>query len=186
MYNLLEYSANYFDTTGSLSFYSKDGANNSNANIASTNTFEYFKYKTKVIESKAAANGILENATIVLPLKYLSNFLRLLEMLLINCKVELKLKLTKHCVLATGGNDDDDANSNNFISPIKCTKLYVPVVTSSAKDNQKVSTRLSKGSERSVYWNEYKTKRGKKNTTDEYRYFLDSNFVGVKRLFVLV
>ena len=40
--------------------------------------------------------------------------------------------------------------------------------------------------ERSVYWNEYKTKSEKKNTTNEYRYFPESNFVGVSRLFVLV
>ena len=41
------------------------------------------------------ANGILRNATIAVPVKYLSNFWRSLEMPLINCKVELKLKWTK-------------------------------------------------------------------------------------------
>ena len=41
---------------------------------------------------------------------------------------------------------------------LKDTKLYVPVVTLSAKDNQNPSKRLSKRFERSVYWNEYKTK----------------------------
>ena len=51
-----------------------------------------------------------------------------------------------------------DTNSNNIIFPIKDTKLYVPVVTLSAKDNQKLSKLLSKRSERSVYCNEYKTK----------------------------
>ena len=45
---------------------------------------------------------------------------------------------------------------------------------------------LSKGCERSIYWNERKTKSENKNTTNEYRYFLKSNFVGVNRLFVLV
>ena len=45
---------------------------------------------------------------------------------------------------------------------------------------------LSKGTERSIYWNEYKTKSENKNTADEYKYFLESNFVAVKRLFVLV
>ena len=65
-------------------------------------------------------------------------------------------------------------------------KLHVPVVTLSAKDNQKLSKMLSKGCERSIYWNERKTKSENKNTTNEYRYFLKSNFVGVNRLFVLV
>ena len=66
------------------------------------------------------------------------------------------------------------------------TKLYVHVVTLSVRDNQKLSKLLSKGFERSAYWNEYKTKSENKNTTNEYRYFIKSNFAGViNRLFVL-
>ena len=65
----------------------------------------------------------------------------------------------------------------------KGTKLYVPVLTLSAKDNQKLSKLLRKGFERLVYWNDYKTKSENKNTTNEYRFFLESNFVGVNRLF---
>ena len=65
------------------------------------------------------------------------------------------------------------------------TKSYIPVVTLSARDNQKLSELLSKGSESSVNWNEYKT-RENKNAANEYRYFLKSNFAGVNRLFVLV
>ena len=45
--------------------------------------------------------------------------------------------------------------------------------------NQKLSKRLSKGFERSVYWNEHKTKSENENATNEYRYFLKSNFVEV-------
>ena len=82
---------------------------------------------------------------------------------------------------ANGNNDD-----NNIIFTIKGTKLYVPVITLLARDNQKLSKLLSKGFERSIYWNEYKAKRVNKNTTNEFRLFLDSNFVGVNRLFVLV
>ena len=50
----------------------------------------------------------------------------------------------------------------------KAQKLYVLVVTLSARDNQKLSDLLSKGFERSVYWNEYKTKNENKNTTDRW------------------
>ena len=60
------------------------------------------------------------------------------------------------------------------------------MVTLSARDNPKLSKLLSKGFERSVYWNEYKTKGEKKNTTNKFRYFLESIFVGVSRLIVLV
>ena len=59
----------------------------------------------------------------------------------------------------------------------KTKKLYVPVVTLSARENQKLSKLLSKGFERSVYWNEYKTESEAKTTANEYRYFLKSYFV---------
>ena len=77
----------------------------------------------------------------------------------INCKVELKLKWTKYCVLSAAGADNangdvnDNINGNNIIFTIKHTKLYVPVVTLSAKDYQKPSKFLSKGF-LSVYCNE--------------------------------
>ena len=76
MYNLIEYSSNYSETTGSLWFYSKDEATNFNNNIENTDDFESFKYKAKLLGDTAAdeANGILKNATIAVPLKYLSNF----------------------------------------------------------------------------------------------------------------
>ena len=72
-------------------------------------------------------------------------------MQLINCKVELKFKRTNYCVLASNGNDNDDANSNYIIFTIKGTKLYVHVVNLSAKDNQKLTKLLTKEFERSLY-----------------------------------
>ena len=102
----MEYSSNYSETIGSLWFYSKDEASNFNNNNANTNNFKSFKYKAKLLCNTVAqpnanhANGILINATIAVPLKYLSNFWRPLEMPLINCQVELKLKWTKHCVFS--------------------------------------------------------------------------------------
>ena len=81
----------------------------------------------------------------------------------------------------------DNTNDNpNTIFTIKDTKLYAPVITLSTKENQKLSKPLSKGFQRSVYCNEYETKSENKNTTKGWRYFLESNFVGVNRLFVLV
>ena len=105
---------------------------------------------------------------------------------LITCKVELKLKWSKYCVLTANDSDYANANSNIIIITIKDTKLYLLVVTLLAKDNRKLSKRFSKGFERSIYWSEFKTKSENKNTTNKYRYVLESNFVGVNRLFVLV
>ena len=76
MYNLIEYSSNYSETTGCLWFYSKDEATNFNADIADTNEFKSFKYQAKLLGNSVAqpapnaANGILKNATISEPLKY--------------------------------------------------------------------------------------------------------------------
>ena len=83
---------------------------------------------------------------------------------LINCKVGLKLKQTKHCVLAVAGVDNADANSSNITFTIKDAKLYVPFFTLSVKDNQKLSKLLNKGFEGSMCWNEYKTESKNKNT----------------------
>ena len=114
------------------------------------------------------ANGILRNAATVVPLKCLSNFWRSLEMPLINCKVELKFKWAKYCLLSAAGSDNvNNIDSNNIIFTIKDTKFYVPVVTLSARDNQKLSKLLIKGFERLVYWNEYKTKSEIKKPTND-------------------
>ena len=82
-------------------------------------------------------------------------------MQLINYKVELKLKWTKYCVLSvaiTGNDFKNNNNANNIIFTIKDTKLYVPVATLSVRDHQNLSKVICKGFEKSVYWNEYKTK----------------------------
>ena len=83
-------------------------------------------------------------------------------------------------------NDNASVDSNNIVFTIKDTKLHVPVVTLSAKNNQKLSKLLSKGIESLVYWNDYKTQSENKNKTDSHRYFTESNCVGVNRLFVLI
>ena len=79
----------------------------------------------------------------------------------INCKIELKLKWTNYCVLSASDKDNANPALNNIIFTIKDTKLYVRVVTLSAKDNQKLSKLFNKGLERAVFWNEYKTKKWK-------------------------
>ena len=77
-------------------------------------------------------------------------------------------------------------NLDNIVFTIKDTKLYAPVVTLSAKVNQKLSKLLSKGFEWSMYWNEHKTQSEEKNTTNNFRYFLELISLEVKRLFILI
>ena len=83
-------------------------------------------------------DGILKNVTIAVPLKYLSNLWRSLEMSLINCKVELKLKRRRYCIFNAAGNDNTNASPNNIIFTLIGTKLYVPVATLSAKAIKKL------------------------------------------------
>ena len=99
-------------------------------------------------------------------LRFLNNFWRSLEIPLINCKIESKLKWTNYCALSAAGANNDNANSNNIIFNIKDTKLYVPLINLSSTKNQKISKLLTKESEKSVYWNEYK-KIERRNTRNE-------------------
>ena len=64
---------------------------------------------------------------------------------LINCKVELKFKQTKHKILASAGTENDDANSDHIIFTVRDTEIYVLVGALSTKDNQKLSKLFSKG-----------------------------------------
>ena len=84
MYNLIEYSNSYSDTSGDLWQSKRDESlvtNAWNSENASTDGSTSFKHKTSFIEN----NGVLKNAKVAVPLKYLSNFWRSLEMPLINC-----------------------------------------------------------------------------------------------------
>ena len=141
----MEYSDNYSDTSGSLWQLKRDEIGGDNDLTVDAqhipNNSSSFKYKSSFITNR---NGV----KIVVPLKYLSNFWRSLEMPLINCKVELSLKWYENCILSSAG------TAATFT--ITDTKLYVPVVTLKTEDNAKLSKLLNKGFKRSVYWNKYK------------------------------
>ena len=123
MYNLIEYSDDYSKTSGSFWQYYKDDPNN---NITQS---ESFKSKIK-ITGKTPAAGNTKDVEIIVPLKHLSNFWRTLEMLLINCKVNLILTWSRDCVFTNSTGAGKIA--------ITETKLYVPVVTLSTQDNAKL------------------------------------------------
>ena len=122
MYNLIEYSDNYSKTSGSLWQYYRDEPDN---NLADS---ESFKSKIK-ITGKTPNNGNEKDVEIMVPLKYLSNFWRTLEIPLINCEVSLTLIWSPNCVVT---NSTGEGKFN-----ITDKNLYVPVVTLSTKDNEK-------------------------------------------------
>ena len=152
IYNLIEYSDNYQDSSATLCQYKRDEPPEDNA-IAdlATNNSSSFKYKVELLGNPVLNGNIAKRSVkVVVPLKYLSNFFRSLEMPLINCKIKLNLTWKKECVLST------DAGDAVFI--INDTKMYVPVVTLSKEDNKDFIEQQNKGFQRSIYWNEYKTK----------------------------
>ena len=82
MYNLIEYSDNYSDISGSLWQFKRDEVPANNADLSTDNS-ESFRYKATLVGKTADAadgNSFLKNTKIVVPLKYLSNFWRSLEM----------------------------------------------------------------------------------------------------------
>ena len=110
----------------------------------------------------------LKNTKIVVPLKYLSNFFRLLEMPLINCKINLELNWNNNCVMYgadtyAGG---DNANNRETTFKITSTKLYAPIVTLSTKD---LTKQLNEEFKRSVYWNEVKNRNKKFRCQQSYK-----------------
>ena len=102
MYNLIEYSDNYSNTSGRLWNYYRDEPF-LNANVAiddfptDNNNSASFKFKTKI--AGRTENDGTKNVKIRVPLKYLSNFWRTLEMPLINCEINLNLTWSNRCFI---------------------------------------------------------------------------------------
>ena len=148
MYNLIEYSDNYQDSSATLYQYKCDEPPEDIANNLAANNSDSSKYKISLLGNPVLDGAIAKRSVkVVIPLKYLRNFFRSLEMPLINCKIKLNLTWKKECVLST------DAGDAVFI--INDTKMYVPVVTFSKEDNKDFIEQQNKGFQRSIYWNEY-------------------------------
>ena len=98
---------------------------------------------------------------------------------LINCKIKLNLTWKKECVLS---------NQNGAaVFIINDTKMYVQFVTLSKEDNKDFIEQQNKGFQRSIYWNEYKTKERNENAdANVFKYInLDPSFQSINRLFVM-
>ena len=142
MYNLIKYSDNHSKTSGSLWQYYKDEPND---NLAYS---ESFKSKVK-ITGKTPDDGNTKDVEIIVPLKYLSNFWRTLEMPLINCEVNLILTWSSTCVIT------NSTGAGRFA--ITDTKLYDPVVTLSTQGNAKLLQQLKSGFKRTINWKKYQS-----------------------------
>ena len=119
------------------------------------------------MENGVTQNNLIKNdVKIVVSLKYLSNFWRILNKALINCEVELILTWFKSCVLIsklTRYTDYDEPINRkiditeNAVFQITDTKLYVPVVTLSNENDIKLLEQLKTGFKRNIKWNKYRS-----------------------------
>ena len=100
MYNLIEYSDNYQDSSASLYQYKRDEPPAANAiDELTANNSSSFKYKISLLGDRNVVGDIVRlNVKIVVPLKYLSNFFRSLEMPLINCKIKFNIE-KRMCII---------------------------------------------------------------------------------------
>ena len=204
MYNLLEYSKNCRKAIGSLYNYYRDELSDDNDNdnfdnikVVNSNTF---KYKNKIIDNTYNVNAgadsydVNKNGTqeveLAIPLKYLGNFCRALNIPLISCEVSLELKWDKNCVITSleqrdiGGGNRDNAPTGATLSITDC-KLSVPAVTLSKDDETKLLTNLKLGFKREIIWNKYRSQMTTEAVNNNLNILIDPTFTNVNRLFVL-
>ena len=203
MYNLLEYSKNYRKTIGSFYNYYRDQLSNDdnddnfdNIKVVNSSTF---KYKNKIIgntynvantaQGYVAAKEGTKEIKLAIPLKYLGNFWRALNMPFINCEIFLELKWNKNCVITSleerlaGGNRDDSPTGASLA--INDCKLYIPVITLSKNNENKLLTNLKSGFKREIIWNKYRSQMSKEEINNNLNILIDPTFTNVNRLFVL-
>ena len=176
IYNLIECSDNYSDTSWSLWQFKRDEVRNNNAGLSIDNS-QSFKNEAafvgKTVNAVHNTNTPVKNTKIVFLLKYFSNFWRSLKMPLINYKIHLYLNWIEDCILSSA------AGSAKF--EMTDAKLHVPIVTLSTKDNVNLTKNL-----RSVCSNSYQTVPAKAVNQETNIYeLLSASFQGVKRLFFL-
>ena len=206
MYNLLEYSKNYRKTIGSLHNYYRDELSNDdddnnfdNVKVVNSNAF---KYKNKItgntynVDAGAAGYDANKNVTraieLAIPLKYVGNFWRALNMPLISCEVSLELKWNKNCIITSLQERliqpllvarDDVPTGATF--DINDCKLYIPIVTLSKNDEIKLLTNLKSGFKREIIWNKYRSQMSTEAANNNLNILIDPTFTNVNRLFVL-
>ena len=196
MYNLLESSKNYRKTTGILWNYYRDEPSDPPSSDS-----ESFKYKAGLTENAYNVgavqagynvNKVGKNKTeIVIPLKYLSNFWRSLNIPLINSGVELILTCSKNSVLVNMTERDAEGVNPAIVAPtglefqITDTKLYIPVVTVSKENGTKLLEQLITGFKRTIKRNKYRSQMTAQSNNNNLNYLTDPTFINVNRLFVL-
>ena len=133
-----------------------------------------------------------DDVEIAIPLKYLGNFWRSLDIPLINCKITLILSWYKECVLVGKAfRGPPAAAANRINSPTSAKfeitecKLCVPVVTLSAENDNELLEQLKSEFRITIKWNKYMLQMSNQTKNNNLNYLIDPTFSNVNRLFVL-
>ena len=169
------------------------GGHNNNVNYSIKDS-KSCDYKTNITGKLEGINKT-KDVEIVVPLKYLSNFWRTLNMPLINCEINLILTWSENCVLTSKATRDANLNAHPAVAAInnptnatfKITdvKLYVPVATLSTENDKTLLEQLRTGFKRTIKWNKYRSEMTNQTKNNNLNYLIDPTFTKVNRLFVL-
>ena len=144
MYNLIECSDNHSKTSGSLQQYCRDKKNLTDAGAFNDFSGNNASFKFKQKTTSSTGNNSTQAVQIIIPFKYLSIFLRALEISLINFETNLILSWSPNCVISNSA-----ANQGTKFT-ITDIKRYHPVVTFSTEDNIKLLQQLKPGFKRTI------------------------------------
>ena len=194
---MLKYSKNYSKTSGSLCNYHGDEPNNppANCNADPITNSASFKYKSSIIgktpHNDNDDNNEIKDVEITVPLKHLGGFWRVLNIPLINCEVNFILTWSKNYVLTdmtrTAAHGDNPARAAPTGATFVLTdcKLYVPVVTFSTENDNKLLEQLKTGLKRTIKWNKYRSEMYNQAKNNNLNCLIDPTFTKVNRLFIL-
>ena len=197
MYSLTEYSENDRKTTGSLWNYYRDEPNSgTEGNInCSIKDSKSFNYETSITGKLEDNNVEKDDVKIVVPLKFLSNFCRTLDIPLINWELSLNLIWSENCVLTSRATREADPdvdpavaginNPKNATFKITDIKLYVPVVNLSAENENKLLEQLKIEFKRTIKWNKYRSEMSNQTKNNNLNHLIDPRFTNVNRFFIL-
>ena len=153
-------------------------------------------YYKRRITRRLEGNDTEKEVEIVVPLKNVSNFWKTLDIPLINCEINLVLTCSECCVIISKATRDADPDADSAVAAVNNptnakfkiidTKLYVPVVTLSFEDDDKVSEQLKTGFKKTIKWYKHRSEMTKQTKTNNLNYLINPTFNKVNRLFVLL
>ena len=190
--NLCDYSDAYILVKGTITDSGNNLRDRQNRPLILKNNAPFISSITRIIINNTNNAGT-KDIELAIPLKYLGNFWRALNIPLISCEVSLELKWDKNCVITSleqrviEGADPPARDNEPTGVTLEITKciLYVPVVTLSKDGEIKLLTNLKSAFKREIIWNKYRSQMTAGAANNNLNILVDPAFTNVNRFFVL-